>query len=274
MCGSWGAITGSLRFFADKFGVPRAAIEGTQIPPDVIRAHATRHPPRMVFEPTRRERPFALEHRVTYAGFELERDREPIETFPPEMAESARLAFAEALARGEARHQAVPRNRSAIDELREVWRRSGGTTASLSQADLAGWYAKQLAGATDLNGFRSAPLQFDAEDFVPRAERERWLALPSAVVIRDRTVALHYEVEQRPDGGAVGVARLQLPEKLARTLVAEELPALDRPLRFVVTRGPRGAVRADSFEALVDALDEPFTPDERKARRQPFRRHR
>ncbi len=274
VCGSWGAVTGSLRYFADKFGVPRAAIEGTQIPPDVIRAQATRHPPRLVFEPSRRERPFALEHRVTYAGFELERDREPVEEFPPEMLEAARLAFAEALARGEARHQAVPKNRAAIDELREVWRRSGGTTPRLSQAELAAWYAAQLASAHDLNGFRNAPLLFDRNAFVPRTDREKWLALPAAVMIRDRSVALHYEVEERPDGTAVGVARLQLPEKLARTLVAEELPALDRPLRFVVTRGQRGAVRADSFEALVDALEEPFTPDERKGRRQPFRRHR
>ena len=37
VCGSWGAIAGSLRYFADRFGVPRAAIEGTQIPERAIR---------------------------------------------------------------------------------------------------------------------------------------------------------------------------------------------------------------------------------------------
>jgi ATP-dependent helicase HrpA len=29
--GSWGAVAGTLRFFADRFGVPRAGIEGTQL---------------------------------------------------------------------------------------------------------------------------------------------------------------------------------------------------------------------------------------------------
>jgi ATP-dependent helicase HrpA len=74
-------------------------------------------------------------------------------------------------------------------------------------------------------------------------------------------VQIHYDVEER-DGVATGVARLQLPEKLARTLVAEELPDLDRPLRFVVTRGPRGAVRADSLEEMQALLDRPWTPSE------------
>jgi tryptophan 2,3-dioxygenase len=53
-----------------------------------------------------------------------------------------------------------------------------------------------------------------------------------------------------------------LPEKLARSLVDEELPALDRPLRFVVLRGPRGAVRAASLAELQALLDRPWSPDE------------
>src|SRR5947199_1757987 len=32
VCSSWGAVAGSLRYFADRFGVPRARIEGTQLP--------------------------------------------------------------------------------------------------------------------------------------------------------------------------------------------------------------------------------------------------
>src|SRR5687767_11337647 len=42
VAGSWGAIAGDLRYFADRFGVPRAAIEGTQIPLALIRKYATR----------------------------------------------------------------------------------------------------------------------------------------------------------------------------------------------------------------------------------------
>jgi ATP-dependent helicase HrpA len=43
VCGSWGPVAGTLRYFADRFGVPRAAIEGTQVPRDLIRAYATTH---------------------------------------------------------------------------------------------------------------------------------------------------------------------------------------------------------------------------------------
>ena len=37
MCGAWGAIAGTLRYFADRNGIPRASIEGTQIPVDRLR---------------------------------------------------------------------------------------------------------------------------------------------------------------------------------------------------------------------------------------------
>ncbi len=263
VCGSWGAIAGTLRYFADRFGVPRASIEGTQLPPDVVRANATRHAPRLVYDPQRRERPFALEHRLTYFGFELERDRETLEEFPEAMLPEARRALAEALARGEARHHAVPRNRPAVDELREVWRRSGGATPRFGLAELTDWYASQLAEVRDMHGFRAAPLRLDPDALVPAAERARWMSLPGAVEIRDRTVAIHYDVEEH-DGAVTGVARLQLPEKLARTLVAEELPELDRPLRFVVTRGARGAIRADSLGEMQALLEQPWSSEERE----------
>ena len=262
VCGSWGAIAGTLRYFADKFGIPRAAIEGTQLPGDLVRRYATRHVPRLVYDPGRKERPFALESKVTYFGFELEHEREPLSEFPPEYAAEARHALADALARSEARHPAVPRNRPAIDEVREVWRRSGGRTPKLGLAELTAWYEAQLADVEDLHGFRTASLRFAADEFVPAAERARWMALPGAVEIRDRTVSLHYEVEELPDGTSRGVARLQMPEKLARNLVAEELPVLDRPLRFVVTRGARGTVRADSLHEVQDQLSRPWTTEE------------
>src|SRR5439155_1435357 len=40
VCSSWGAVAGSLRYFADRFGVPRASIEGTQLPERAIRRYA------------------------------------------------------------------------------------------------------------------------------------------------------------------------------------------------------------------------------------------
>jgi hypothetical protein len=171
-------------------------------------------------------------------------------------------ALAEALARGEARHLAVRRNAFAIEQARELWRRSGGLTPRLGERELADLYAEQLRGVRSLEEFRQRPLRLDLDALVPPAERERYLALPDAVSLRGRDVELQYDVEQDADGTPYGVVRLRLPEKFARTLVDEELPVLDRPVRFVVTRGPRGAVRADSLADLQDKLDLPWSPEE------------
>jgi hypothetical protein len=272
VCGSWGPVAGTLRFFADKFGVARAAIEGTQIPRDLVRALAHGHEPRLVYDPSQRERPFAIERKLTYFGFELEREREAVTDFPPGMEEEARQVLAEAMARGEARHPAVPRNRPYIDEVREVWRRSGGRTARVSQAELTAWYAKQLASVTGLAQFRSMPLEFDAEEWVPRSQRMKYLALPNAVMIRERPVPLHYEVEETPEGPR-GVVRLHMPEKLARTLVREELPSVDRPMRFAIARGARGTIKTDTLEEALEELSRPWMREEANGRRGRDRDH-
>ena len=107
------------------------------------------------------------------------------------------------------------------------------------------------------------PLTVDIDALVPPAERARWMALPDSVVIRDRDVPIEYGVED----GVGGIARLRLPEKMARTLVEAELPAFDRPVRFVVTRGQRGAVRAATLEELQEWLDQPWSPEEEPAER-------
>jgi hypothetical protein len=88
------------------------------------------------------------------------------------------------------------------------------------------------------------------------------MALPSVATIRDREVEIEYDVEEDPAGGMTGVARLRLPEKLARTLAEQELPALDRPLRFIVTRGQRGAARGKTLDELQEVLDRPWTEHE------------
>ena len=83
---------------------------------------------------------------------------------------------------------------------------------------------------------------------------------------------IDYDVEE-VDGRPRGVARLRLPEKLARTLTEEELPALDRPVRFIVLRGPRGAVRATTLDELQEVLDRPWSPDEVATARRADRPH-
>jgi ATP-dependent helicase HrpA len=261
VCGSWGPIAGELRYFADRMGVPRASIEGTQIPPDLIRRHARRAEPELSFDASRKSSPLALRRRVEYFGFELERESEPIDVFPPDLANRARRVLAEALARGDARHPGVKANERAVDEVRETYRRSGGTTPRLSFGELADLYESQLAGVDSMQDFRHVRVTIDADAIVPREVRDRYRALPGMVEIRGREVELQYDVEDTPTG-PLGVVRLRLPEKLARTLVEEELPTLDRPLRFVVTRGARGAARAETLGALREELDRPFSAEE------------
>jgi hypothetical protein len=261
VAGSWGAISGTLRYFADAYGNPRAAIEGTNVPMTLVKRYATSSGQVLVYDARHKQSPLAMERKVEYFGFELEREREAVHEFPAGMEAEATLVLAEALARGEARHAAVMRNRQPIEEVREAYRRSGGATPRLGLAELTAWYAAQLRDARNLHEYRAAPLRFDADTFVPHAERARLATLPGAVEIRDRTVPMHYEVEDTP-GGPLGVVRLVIPEKVARGLAREELPDLDRPVRFTVTRGARGSVKAASLDELGDALARPFTDEE------------
>src|SRR3712207_2802186 len=91
VCGSWGAIAGDIRYFADRFGVPRASVEGTQLPYDLVRKFATRGEAQLAYDDRNRRSPLVLKRAVTYFGFELEREAEPIEEpWPEELAPRAR----------------------------------------------------------------------------------------------------------------------------------------------------------------------------------------
>jgi ATP-dependent helicase HrpA len=264
VAGSWGAIAGELRYFADKMGIPRAGIEGTNIPMALIRRYATSSAPELVFDANAKRAPLVLRRQVSYHGFELEREVEPIDEIPPELIDQARRALAGALARGEARHVAAKHDRVAIEELRESWRRSGGTTPRLGMDELTAIYERQLAeqNVRSFSDFRHARLGIDADSILPRHEREKYLALPDVVEIRGREIPIRYDVEETPGEPARAVARLTLPEKVARNMAEEELPELDRPLRFIVARGARGAARASTLDGLREELDRPFTDQE------------
>jgi ATP-dependent helicase HrpA len=204
-----------------------------------------------------------LQRRVEYFGFELERDVEAVDEFPEGREDEARQVLADALARGEARHFSVKDNLGSIDAVREAYRRSGGTLPRLGQAELAALYLKKLGDIGSLTAFKQADLGLsDAlEAMSPRAERARYDALPTRTTIRDRDVEIDYDVEEA-NGRPVGVARLRLPEKVARSLTASEVPSLDRPVRFVVARGQRGSVRARTIDELQSLLDAPWTEEE------------
>ena len=262
VCGSWGAIAGSLRYFAGKSGEPRAGIEGTQIPDDLIRKYATRTKPQLVYDPHRKHDQLVLMSRVEYFGFELDREIEPVREFPESLAEEARRILAQAAAREEARQVSIKKNHSAIAEVREAYRRSGGATPRLGFDELAALYEGQLAGVNSVEEFRNARLTVTPDDFVSAEERAKLSLLPDVVLIREREAWIDYDVEERADGSPYGVARLRIPEKIARTLTESELPVLDRPLRFMVVRGQRGAVKADTLDELQELLDRPWSQEE------------
>jgi hypothetical protein len=261
VCGSWGPIAGDLRYFADRSGIPRAAIEGTQVPMQLILRYATRSGVEVIYDPRRKHGPLVIKRKLEYFGFELESELETVEEFPPELASTARHVLAEALARGEARHFAVKKNQDVIQEIREAYKRSGGETKRLGLADLTSVYEEQLAGINSMDDFKSARLSIDKERFLSRDTAERLERLPDRVTVRGHDVDIDYDVEER-DGQRSGVARLRLPEKVARTLTEAEVPKLDRPVRFVVLRGQRGAVRADDLAELQELLAQPWSPDE------------
>jgi hypothetical protein len=170
--------------------------------------------------------------------------------------------LAEAAARGALRHPGVRRNQPVVEEVRALWRRLGTAVPRLGEAELTAWYEAALGAADDWEAVRALPLRLEGRDFVSEAQRMAARALPQEVVVRDRGVALEYD-QELAEGAWHPVVRLHLPEKVARTLVAEELPALDRPLRFVVHRGQRGAVHGRSLDELQERLDAPYTEAER-----------
>lgn len=261
VAGSWGAVAGTLRFFADRNGVPRAAIEGTQIPNALVRKHAVQEAVEVIYDRHNARDALITRSRLTWFGFELERDEDVLDVFPEALASRARMAYATALAREEARHHAVSNNREDILLVRELHRRSGGKTPRLGLPELRDLYLNAMGSASSLREMRGLALRLDLLSLVPVSERERLMALPNRVVIHEMNVPIEYDVED-VDDSQVAVARLVLPDRLARVISEDQLPLLDRPLRFVVHRGSRGSVRAASIEELQTLLDRPWMPDE------------
>ncbi len=258
VCGNRGPIAGDLRFFASRDGAPRAAIEGTQIPLDRLKKHAKRSASKLVYEPHQKPSPLVVKWQVAYYGFVFERDTQSIEVFPAELAPQARRVLAESLAKFEAKHAATHTNRAAIEEIRELHARSGGQTPKLDAPELTAHYEAMLEDQkiSSIAEFRAAKLPIRVEDFVSLQLHAELRALADFLTVAGRKLAVKYEIEENQ-----GVASLELPEKLARTLREEELPNFDRPLRFEVSRGARGVVRAATLGELREKLQGPWTPD-------------
>jgi hypothetical protein len=246
VAGSWGPVAGTLRYFADRFGVPRASIEGTTLSYELVRRFALWAPPEVELAGSGKQQRLVATRRLRYAGFELERDVQPIAGRIPEgLREAARDALVQALLAGETRHQDQGALSRSMGMLREWWRRSGGTLAAASDERIAAQLRAQLEGVESWGGFLATRLALAPEAAVPVEQRRALDALPGMVRIHGDAAPISYEV----DRGA-GVARLWLREGQARRLAADGLPRLDRPLRFGVRRRDAAPLLAETLEEL------------------------
>jgi hypothetical protein len=262
-------VAGTLRFFADRFGVPRAAIEGTTLSYDLIRRYARQGPAEIEVSGPRKHQGLTLRRRLSYFGFELDALVEPLEgEVPAELRPVLVEGLVKALLGGETAHPSQARVRRAAAELSELWRRSGGTLEVASPAAVRDILMGQLAGVTDWRGFLGTPLGLEPAALVPAPERQRLLSLPDKARVLGDVVPIRYEL-----GESGGVARIELREGQARRVSPADLPTLDRPVRFAVVRGNRPALVADSLDALRAALKEDATR-ERRARFKPPRHRR
>ena len=250
VAGSWGAVAGMLRYFADRFGIARAGIEGTTISYDLVRRYATLGPPDVTLGGPRKRQRLMIERRRRYFGFELDTELQPIEgEIPARLLEGARDVLAQALLEGETTHPDQPRLRRVLTELNELWRRSGGALTSLSPAALRDRIRRQLEQVTEWADFVATRIELDRSQLVDEETRRSLEALPTRLHIRGDAVPLSYEIE---DGR--GVARVQLREGQVKRIRPDELPRLDRPLRFAVQRRHEPPILADTVPALQALL--------------------
>jgi hypothetical protein len=252
VAGSWGAVAGRLRFFADRFGVPRAGIEGTTLSYDLIAQHARWGPARLSVGGPRKHQRVTIMRTREYFGFELDVDTKQLEgNFPPEWRDAALDALAAALLAGETVHPAQGKVRRAAETLDEYWRRSGGTLIGISPARLQRVLREQLdaEGVRSWETFIRAGVLLDVAALMDARTREQLDALPSSVRIKGDVVPLAYEVH---DGQPA--VRLTLREGQARRVRTGDLPATDRRLLFAVRRGNHAPLVADSLDQLRELL--------------------
>jgi ATP-dependent RNA helicase HrpA len=266
VAGSWGAVAGNLRYFADRFGTPRASIEGTTLSYDLVQKYATLSAPKIVLGGPRKHQRLMIERRRTYFGFELETELETVEgEVPRELQPLAPDVLASALWEGESSHPDQNRLRRAVAELDELWRRSGGTLHAISPEALRARIRAQLEDVLSWDGFQHARITLDPTELVDAAVRAQLESLPARLHIRGDAVPLDYEVQN-----GEGIARVRLREGQAKRLRLEELPRLDRPVRFAVQRGRHPPLLADSLPDLQSLLRRgPRIPDDEPPVRPP-----
>ncbi len=251
VAGSWGAVAGNLRYFADRFGVSRASIEGTTVPYEMVRRYATEGQPTVVLVGHRQRQRFALARKLSYFGFDLETAVDPLKGPVPERhREQARQVAVDALLAGEVEHPGVAGIIRSVRQLREYWRRSGGALSAASDGAIRELLLAQLGDVASWSEFQETSLSIDVRAIVPAAERRHLDALPTSVRIFGDVVPLEYHV-----GDEGGVVRLLLRAGQARRITEADLPTVDRPLLLAVRRGEQ-QVEAPTIARLQELLQQ------------------
>lgn len=258
---SYGAVAGEIVYFADKMGRARGSISGTNIPDDMVWEFAQSGETDIVYDPEHRRAPLRLRQAMQFHGFVLESEDEAIAKFPEGQEDAARRALAEAVASGQAYHPDINGIRETLRELREVFRRSAGTTAPVNEKVLTDHLVEKLSGVNSFAEFMETPLKVDPDELVPAEERARWMALPDAIWIGDRQYPLDYVLE-----GDQAVVRARIPAKTLNEVDEDALPELDRPLHWTVTRGKHEAVRAATLDEARVAVRETSSATRARAR--------
>ena len=263
VAGNWGAVAGALRFFADRFGVARASIEGTTVSYDLVNRYAVLGQPKVILTGPHKHQRLALQRRRLYFGFELDTEVETLGgPIPESLRTEARDVLADALMAGEVEHPDATRVRRAVSVLDELWRRSGGRLVDLSPQAIRLRLRQQLESVSSWEDFQRTRVALDPADLVDEPTRERLDALPGMVRVRGDAAPVEYELQH-----GEGVARVRLREGQAKRLRADEVPVLDRPVRFAVQRGRHPPILADTVPDLQALLRRAPKPEGRRASR-------
>ena len=178
VCGSWGAIAGELRYFADRSGNPRAAIEGTQIPMHLIRrvCDAWRDGDRVRSEAEGRAAR-SHERRSSISASSWSARSSCIEEFPPEIAERARQRWPRRWRAARLRHpcgeEEIARRSTTI---RETVSKIGRRDSAVLDSPISHAGTSEQLGAirTRWTNSGTRASHFDRDEFVPREVRERY----------------------------------------------------------------------------------------------------
>ncbi len=258
VCGGHAPVAGTVTYFADRFGVPRAAIEGTEIPFSLIQKYATLGTPTVEFRSGSKAVGLFVTRTREYFGFELSRERKPLTgEFPNQLAERARDALVTSLLAGATSHPDQQRLIGILRRVDEYWRRSGGSIEEVRPERAERRLREQVQSVRSWTEFLNTPIGLDLEGSVPSSRRSDLDKLPSSVRLLGDRVPLSYDFE-----AGTPIVRIRLREGQARRLRARDLPGLDRPVRFSVYRGKREVVRASSLDELRQLVRE--LPDQRR----------